>query len=110
MHAFSVSVYSYEFAYVDLDGLVFLISCISFGPYTLPVSFSAGFFEPQGEENHGDFPFRAKGSNVSHSVYCLFVGLCTCSYLLKEKAFLRMTEQGRILVTDTFIPETLVCD
>lgn len=49
-----------SFAYVDLEGLVFLMSSISSGSYTLSVTSSAALPELCGEEFDGDIPFSAE--------------------------------------------------
>jgi hypothetical protein len=71
---------------VDLEDLAFLVSSIASGPYTFSVSSFTGFPEPLWEGIDGDIPFRVECSKVSHSAYCLAVGLS--SHLLQREAFL----------------------
>jgi hypothetical protein len=50
-----------SFDYVDLEGLVFLMSSIPSGSYTLSATSSAVLPELRGEEFDGDISFRVEG-------------------------------------------------
>lgn len=79
----SVSVSSYGFAHVDLEELVFLVSIIRSGFYTLSAFSSMGFPELCGEGFARDTTLRAECSKVSHSLDngCLwvFIFVITCA-------------------------------
>lgn len=64
-----------------------------------PIWILDSFFTPlphasasRGQEFGGDIPFRIESFKVSHSLYCLTVGLCTCSLLRQEETSVMLKE------------------
>ena len=58
-----------NFDHVDLDGLVFFLSSILSGSYTLSKFSSTGLSEPLGEGLDVDISISAECSEVSHSLH-----------------------------------------
>ena len=65
VHAASVSVSLYQLCSLHLQGLVLLLSSITFGSHTPSASSSVGFPELWREGFDGDIPFRTEYSKVS---------------------------------------------
>ena len=68
-------------ALLCLEGLVFLVSSIPSGSYTLTASSSTEFPEPSGGGFDLDIPFRTEYSKVSHSLHA--EGLLVSTHLLQ---------------------------
>ena len=74
--------------HVDLESLVFLLSSVTSGSYTLSASSSMGFPESWGERFDGDVLFRYDCSMVSRSLHIVwlwvsvFVPICYRTKLL----------------------------
>ena len=74
--------------HVDLETLVFLLSSVTSGSYTLSASSSMGFPESWGERFDGDVLFRYDCSMVSRSLHIVwlwvsvFVPICYRTKLL----------------------------
>ena len=74
MHAASVCVFIWLWC-ADIDLLVFLVSFICFGSYTLSTSSFTAFLEAQGDIFDSHIPFMAEGFKLPHSMDIMWLCL-----------------------------------
>lgn len=82
-----------RFDHVDLEGLVFLVSSIASGCFTLSplLRFPESDRRDLKETSH---LVLSVPKSLTLSALYLAVGLCICSFLLQEEDSLMMDEQG----------------
>lgn len=79
-----------SFHHGDLESLIFVVSFMLFGSYTISVSSSMGFSKPQGQK-FGDVPLRTKYSKVSHTLHNIWLDLFP---FVSGGSFYLMAEEG----------------